>query len=346
MLLSAPHSSPMTTSFPLALLKVTCLKVTSSQITSFYVVLGNFILCSQRPASSAVHVSQTLRSGCFHLPDCDSLPRRGCSFLQQPPVTDPGPLQTLPSHNPPVACTLSCFSRVRLFATLWTVACQAAMSMAFSRQEYWSELPCLPSGDLSNPRIELASPALLHRQILPEPPGKPDLPVTGAQKSLLLARTPTIFPPWPHLSLCYCYFSFCQSTALTIFQAPFPKNLKGWSPISGPVGSQSQTWLSNWTVTITTGSWGSICPALVFAMMLVTASPALINRQNHPIPELASWHLNSAWLKVSYAGSGLWSRGGEKCWGQLRCGVLQDFRFPLCGEEGLAWGNAEGSLWL
>ena len=43
---------------------------------------------------------------------------------------------------------LSCLSHVRLFATLWTVACQAPLSMAFSRQEYWSGLPCPPPGDL------------------------------------------------------------------------------------------------------------------------------------------------------------------------------------------------------
>ena len=36
---------------------------------------------------------------------------------------------------------LSRFSRVHLFATLWTVACQASLSMGFSKQEYWSGLP-------------------------------------------------------------------------------------------------------------------------------------------------------------------------------------------------------------
>ena len=41
---------------------------------------------------------------------------------------------------------LSCFSHVRLFATPWTVACQAPLSMEFSRQEYWSGLPCPPPG--------------------------------------------------------------------------------------------------------------------------------------------------------------------------------------------------------
>ena len=38
--------------------------------------------------------------------------------------------------------SLSCFSRIQLFAMLWTKACQASLSMVFSRQKYWSELPC------------------------------------------------------------------------------------------------------------------------------------------------------------------------------------------------------------
>ena len=44
--------------------------------------------------------------------------------------------------------------------SLWTVACQAPLSMEFSRQEYWSGLPWRPPGDLANPGIELMSPAL------------------------------------------------------------------------------------------------------------------------------------------------------------------------------------------
>ena len=51
------------------------------------------------------------------------------------------------------ACVLSHFSRVQLFATTWTIACQAPLSMGFSRQEYWSGLSCLP-GDLPHPGIE------------------------------------------------------------------------------------------------------------------------------------------------------------------------------------------------
>ena len=52
---------------------------------------------------------------------------------------------------------LSCVSRVWLFATLWTVAHQARLSVGFSSQEYWSGLPCSPPGDLSHPGIEIAS---------------------------------------------------------------------------------------------------------------------------------------------------------------------------------------------
>ena len=51
-------------------------------------------------------------------------------------------------------------SHLQLFATPWTVACQAPQSMDFSRQEYWSGLPLLSPGDLPNPRIEPRSLSL------------------------------------------------------------------------------------------------------------------------------------------------------------------------------------------
>ena len=61
------------------------------------------------------------------------------------------------------ACMLSCFTRVQLFVTLWTVACQAPLSVGFSRQEYWSGSSFPSPGDLPNPGTEpmsLMSPAL------------------------------------------------------------------------------------------------------------------------------------------------------------------------------------------
>ena len=51
-------------------------------------------------------------------------------------------------------------SRVRLFATPWTVGRQAPPSMEFSRQEHWSGLPFPSPGDLPNSGIEPGSPAL------------------------------------------------------------------------------------------------------------------------------------------------------------------------------------------
>ena len=42
----------------------------------------------------------------------------------------------------------------QLYATLWSVAHKTPLSMGFSKQEYWSELPCLPPGDLPNPGME------------------------------------------------------------------------------------------------------------------------------------------------------------------------------------------------
>ena len=52
------------------------------------------------------------------------------------------------------------FSHVQLFATPWTVDCLAPLSMGFSRREYCSGLPFPPPGELPDPGVQLASPAL------------------------------------------------------------------------------------------------------------------------------------------------------------------------------------------
>ena len=74
----------------------------------------------------------------------------------------------------PHVCVCVCvcsqlLSPVQLFATPWTVACQAPLSMGFSRQEYWSGL-LFPPGDLPSPGIEPASPALADGFFTTEPP--------------------------------------------------------------------------------------------------------------------------------------------------------------------------------
>ena len=57
-------------------------------------------------------------------------------------------------------CVLSLFSRVLLFATQWTVAYQAPLSMGFSRQEYWSGLPCPPPYIYMNEGIHVFNASL------------------------------------------------------------------------------------------------------------------------------------------------------------------------------------------
>ena len=79
------------------------------------------------------------------------------------------------------ACTHVCvrvqpLSHVWLFAIPWTVTGQAPLSLAFTRQEYWSGLKFPPPGKLSNSGIEFVppvSPALAGRSFTTVPPGKP-----------------------------------------------------------------------------------------------------------------------------------------------------------------------------
>ena len=59
--------------------------------------------------------------------------------------------------NIKIVCMLSHFSRVRVLVTLWTIAHQAPLSEGFSRQSYWSKLPCSPPGHLPHPGTELTS---------------------------------------------------------------------------------------------------------------------------------------------------------------------------------------------
>ena len=73
---------------------------------------------------------------------------------------------------------LNHFSHFQLFASLWTIACQAFLSMGFPGQEYWSELPCPPPGGLPDPGIKpapLRSLASADRFFTAPPPGKSEL---------------------------------------------------------------------------------------------------------------------------------------------------------------------------
>ena len=82
-----------------------------------------------------------------------------------------------PNRSDLCCAVLSHFSHVQLFVILWTVACQAPLSVEFSRQEYWSGFPCPPSGDHLDPGIEptsLMSPALADGFFTTSTPEKPE----------------------------------------------------------------------------------------------------------------------------------------------------------------------------
>ena len=69
------------------------------------------------------------------------------------------------------ACSVT--SVMSLCVTLWTAACQAPLSMGFSRQERWSGLPCFLPGNFPDPGIGFMSPVLQVDSLPTEPPGKP-----------------------------------------------------------------------------------------------------------------------------------------------------------------------------
>ena len=77
-----------------------------------------------------------------------------------------------------IECVCQSLSRVQLFMTPWTVAHQAPLSMEFSRQEYWRQLPFSSLGDLPNPGIKVRSSTLrvdaLQSELLEKPPHKMD----------------------------------------------------------------------------------------------------------------------------------------------------------------------------
>ena len=77
------------------------------------------------------------------------------------------------SFDLPSPVKVKLLNHVRLFATLWTIACKTPPSIGFSRQEYWSGFPFPSPGDLPDPGIQLGSPALQTDSLPSGPPRNP-----------------------------------------------------------------------------------------------------------------------------------------------------------------------------
>ena len=84
-------------------------------------------------------------------------------------------------------------SRVRLFATPWTVAYQSSLSMGCSRQEYWSGLPFPSPGDIPDPGIEPRSPTLEADALTSEPPGQENSRRTSSSALLTTLKPLTVW---------------------------------------------------------------------------------------------------------------------------------------------------------
>ena len=100
----------------------------------------------------------------------------------------------LPLYPWVCVCVLSCFSCVRLFSMLWTIAHQASLSMGFFRQEYWSGLPCPSPGIIPTQGLSLSLLCLLHWQagsLLLASPEKPNI-------AILFSRSVVSDPLQPH----------------------------------------------------------------------------------------------------------------------------------------------------
>ena len=130
----------------------------------------NFIFHSAEGWKSQIRVPTWLADGCFKEQTSCILTwhkRLGVS-LEFPQILSNifiTPISMSFSRPPHLygCAVLYRFSRVPLFATLWTAARQAPLPMGFSRQEHWRGLPCPPPGDLPDPGTEpasLMSPAL------------------------------------------------------------------------------------------------------------------------------------------------------------------------------------------
>ena len=102
------------------------------------------------------------------------------------------------------------------------LASQAPLSMGFSSQEYWSGLPFLSPGDLSDPRIKLRSPKLQVNSLLSEPPGKPKNTGVGSL-SLLQGNFPTQELNWGFLHCRWIIYhpNHCGSPSW-IYLIPYP----------------------------------------------------------------------------------------------------------------------------
>ena len=158
-------------------------------VAQSYPTLCNPMDCS--PPGSSVHgILQTRMLEWVAISSPRDLPnlgiQPGCPELKADSLP-PEPLRKPTISKERFKCiALISFYFQPTFATIWTVAHQAPLSMGFSRQECWSGWPLPPPGELPIPGIEPKFSALVGRFFTTEPPGKPLGRRRGSVKLALL----------------------------------------------------------------------------------------------------------------------------------------------------------------
>ena len=128
----------------------------------------------------------------------------------------------------------------QLFATPWTRAHQAPLSMEFSWQEYWSGLPFPSPGDLPNPGIEPGSPALQANSIPPEPAWEPLFAVSGSSSPGAVHG---------HLTAVASLLASCSLWGMQVYAGAAMCGLSSWAQqlwaqqLSGSGEKAQQLWL-------------------------------------------------------------------------------------------------------
>ena len=138
---------------------------------------------------------------------------------------------------------LSHLNHVWLFGTPFTIACQALLFKTLTWQKYWIWLPFPPPGDLPNPGIEPATPALAGGFFTTEPPGKPTTPQRKwkcySLSCVPLFATPRTVAHWAPLSM-----QFSRQEYWSAFPFPFLGDLPnpGIEPGTPTLQTDSTDW--------------------------------------------------------------------------------------------------------
>ena len=165
------------------------------------------------------------------------------------------------------ACVLGRFSHVWLSATLWTIACQASLSMGFSGQEYSSGLPCPSPRHLPKPGVKLLCLSFVHwfssvqfscsvmsNSLRPhglQHARTPCLKLMSIESVMTsnqlifchpLLLQPSIFPSIRVFFQCQFFASGGQSIGASASASVLPMNIQDWFPLelTGLVSSQSK----------------------------------------------------------------------------------------------------------